>query len=43
MIYDKEFLVCSVNSLYFQAPSTGCAKAEGLVTTMPVSHTNVDC
>lgn len=43
MIYDKEFLVFSMNSLYFQAPSTGCTEAEGLVTTMPVSPTNVDC
>lgn len=43
MNYDKEFVVCSMNSLYFQAPWTGCAEAEGLVTTMPVSHNNVDC
>lgn len=43
MNYNKEFVVCSMNSLYFQAPWTGCAEAEGLVTTMPVSHNNVDC
>lgn len=28
MIHDKEFLVCSMNSLYFQAPSKGCMKAK---------------